>query len=1236
MIGDPEETRRSANDISQLAQARPGLASALSSVPMLSALSFVSPLLMEPAFHANTIRLEALVHMIVAFAGDRGRVRKSDVSDWLNRRVRAGALAYVEDPPEDVFVGNVSLRQGDFRLLLGVYEGADFHVQTLLDVLETVPKGPMWPTLWGPLLALLKLSDAGVSRAGLSRQALGGGTSNGRVNLPSDAEYSRLRGCVHFTKEHLDELGIELADLEPFVFNLDDRARLLNEEMGWSSLDRAPLLRVREAILFALPASVTIALRAFALRWCEENGVSEVLQRKAVGRQRELVQDALRSFRTKPPPDLDLETKAAGDFLSIIAKFDSDKFVHCLTLFDDLQVTLAEGLNSRMPIPKDKVEDHIDIVISACREALPRAEGISIVIIAGVGRGYFFGFGHKDGWVTIGVSLHDFVMLSHLPEFDLLVLWKMLQQSERLAFTGIQVMNLSGILNELAYWRAADRQLHPTEFPERGPGLVTLPTDAIKDLRAEVRSGLDTHASRRGGEYLRVSRESVSSYYREVAKLPIYVSYDLASQGALVGVAESEAFSIWVEVHDPPSGHYQSLAYLLWSAVLRWAHRIISVVSPFAEGDRIRRVVLSLDSADNWPTDPDSKAIVSAAPVVAEATGDLIKLTITSDILPALRQEKNEGERLLVEAIVSAIAPSADASSLAREVCINDDARFVHVLQAQTYLDYASASASLKARFIDQADVSDARVGLVSRSIPGERIAGPFTGAQDALKVLNACVQQLWVEVRSSLEENSQRSVLRACLDNWTALAIEEQEWIKTARAVLALHSDRSDVLATALREESKRNVSSLASRVLAEMAVCHGAAREGALPNSVFDSLLAKVSLLIELGQESDAIHGGFVEPSVFVHPSGEPSTDSDFFKEVQVPRQQASFYAQYEGAAARYGDLFARPVDGRRSAELFGEEFMRAFQAEFGVLPETLKELGGKLEDLGLKAKSGSLVVSRQTLIDLLPDLSAETSKRLIDRLIMPARASWDSTPEQAGYYPRDWYPWKYRRQLSLLLRPFIQLASGDVMLCPYGTSTAFRYLVMGAFDASLGEEHFRSQEMTKWIGKKRADRGLCFNERIANAAKAAGFEARANTLVRSISGRRKDEAFGDFDALIWSPTDRLLAIVECKDLFFAKTAGEAAEQLSNFRGKANRRGKPDELAKHLGRVQWARENIALIARFLRLSEEPMVSDLVVFSRSVPMQYYSKIEGGAGRFCESADFVPRLRASFERHAAS
>jgi hypothetical protein len=127
-------------------------------------------LLTVPAFHANTIRIEMMVHLAVANCSGSRKPKFSDISRWLNRNLGNSAVATAEDPPEDVFVSNICSRVGNFSLFEGTWESSDFHLQQMLDTAEALSLAiePIASALHN-VYALLRLGNAVAVRLNLVR-----------------------------------------------------------------------------------------------------------------------------------------------------------------------------------------------------------------------------------------------------------------------------------------------------------------------------------------------------------------------------------------------------------------------------------------------------------------------------------------------------------------------------------------------------------------------------------------------------------------------------------------------------------------------------------------------------------------------------------------------------------------------------------------------------------------------------------------------------------------------------------------------------------------------------------------------------------------------------------------------------------------------------------------------------------------------------------------------------------
>ena len=126
--------------------------------PIKSA-NLVAGLLIDPIFHANTIRIESLVHYILANCGGKQRPSSKKVKAWLNDFPPISDAAYMEDPVENVFVTKVLTDRGDFRIYEGMWEANDFCLQKVLDTIKPIPESFDLNSLFGPIQALLSLSE---------------------------------------------------------------------------------------------------------------------------------------------------------------------------------------------------------------------------------------------------------------------------------------------------------------------------------------------------------------------------------------------------------------------------------------------------------------------------------------------------------------------------------------------------------------------------------------------------------------------------------------------------------------------------------------------------------------------------------------------------------------------------------------------------------------------------------------------------------------------------------------------------------------------------------------------------------------------------------------------------------------------------------------------------------------------------------------------------------------------
>jgi hypothetical protein len=92
------------------------------------------------------------------------------------------------------------------------------------------------------------------------------------------------------------------------------------------------------------------------------------------------------------------------------------------------------------------------------------------------------------------------------------------------------------------------------------------------------------------------------------------------------------------------------------------------------------------------------------------------------------------------------------------------------------------------------------------------------------------------------------------------------------------------------------------------------------------------------------------------------------------------------------------------------------------------------------------------------------------------------------------KDWYPWRFRRHLSLMARPVVDLGNGTVVYAPGFCEDGFRQNVMEAFQGAFDTEYFSTDLMKKYYGGVNDKRGADFN-----AAASVLFTSQGWTLLR-----------------------------------------------------------------------------------------------------------------------------------------
>jgi hypothetical protein len=318
--------------------------------------------------------------------------------------------------------------------------------------------------------------------------------------------------------------------------------------------------------------------------------------------------------------------------------------------------------------------------------------------------------------------------------------------------------------------------------------------------------------------------------------------------------------------------------------------------------------------------------------------------------------------------------------------------------------------------------------------------------------------------------------------------------------------------------------------------------------------------------------------------------------------PYITSHFEKKHMADVGGYEDFFTPTASGTKTEEeVFGGEFVDSFRGEYGISPAGLAKLGVVLTEDAIRQRTTLIQRTRGSFEEMLisAGFSRDEIQGFLRSFVLAPRERWNNAAKP--FRGKDWWPWRYRRRLSLMTRPILALDDQLVIYAPAFCEDSFRHVVMESFQGAFETEYFDTRRMKEYVGRENARRGLAFNKSVAEIFRGVGWDVRTEVPMSEL-GAPTTAAAGDIDVLAWKGDS--ICVCECKELLFARTITEVSEQLSRFRGN-----KGDDLYKHLRRFAWVQDNPKSIQRIVRTAT-PNLKSLLITSKIVPMQFVNALD--------------------------
>lgn len=1177
-------------------------------------ISALAGLLLLPSFQASCLRLEMLVHAATSANGGDIHPRREKLAYWI--KSASSVIRHLEDPIEDVFASRVVFEGKNYRVLEGLSEAGTHHLQVILNIMEDTPNREPFISVRNQCRSLLVLSESACSRAAVEPFSVGPEIPISKVNIQTIPPVRTLVGWTTFSKACLSTLGLHLDDLAEFVLPESDRD-VISKFSGGSALECKPILKFGETIVLALPTAVGSAIRTAVIEACLSLGgaATQILRMKHLSEHATILSNSpLFSLVDLPRTALSLDPIIPSEPVEI----EPGYWLHLVLAVDDLS-GFSDGhfMGNAQGWERESANLNASILRAqtACKAQTGFKAGLTYIVMCGYGRGQRLGLtGASEDWYVEAASTYDTDVLGWCSDFSISDLFRLSITEKDLAEKGFEVRHMNGLLAQVGDAIANRGHMVPHEALPDGilGGMIMAPSNSQLELRVSHHKLQDIQAVTTPDNRNTIVRRKDGGNRSPSGESRIYCSMEEIRRRRLRGVWLSSNMSWWVETLAINSGDTAGL-YGVWEAQSVWLERIGPVLCDcLDELPHLLEWQLRIDPQP--PTYSDSIVPASMIEVLDDisVSCNLATKSVITEVGPTfwrgLSNDDNSSEYALIKAFLIGIQElmkeaKFDIDEVLERIVPSASARQLHAFAPQDFRDHMRDVFDRRVVHVGQLQDAAIRIGLGWHGV--ERPGGTIYGRDDCKVALNKITQAAEDELCRDLGKFELHSLLDNTIRNHEAAEVDKRRWQRTAGAMIGLSDDEQNLRAEIQDKSAKLNGVSLACRLLAEVGLHECTPKSGSIVADLdLSRLMSRALMIVHLGGYSDAIYYGAMKPELRISPVGEVQIDMSFFDQIMDPVGRDFANHVIEQKRASYSELLTEPdvhsVDDSGSIE---PEFLAAWEDEMGATLSDFLLVVDEVENLTMEASQAWVTIPRDELISRLLN-KAKAAEKVVEALENTSRKEWRQVP--IGFVDADRQPWRYRRRLSMVRLPMLRLgsdASSEMVIAPGMVREGLGATLVNMYEGGYDSARLHSESMRKWASKVANQAGSEFERQVAERLSSLGWQTEIGVKFTKIFKGALDFDPGDIDVLAWTTDGRIL-LLECKQLQMAKTASEIAKQLHEFRGELNERGKPDRLAKHLARLDLAKERAHSFAEYTQCQEVSLEASLV-FSRNVPMRY-------------------------------
>lgn len=1139
-------------------------------------LASVAGLTLMSENHGKNIRLEKIVaDILIDYNQCPDKISDVQLKDHLDKQYSSN---YLEDNPVNLFSDLISFYGGDYIVFPGITENSSFITSTLVRMLFLIPHHNISPDFLDKCLQasklLLELSNRMAESLEISRYQPGKVTK-GKLTFPDIQHLGELRAAVTITDQQMTKLqedfGISNEILAAFLISANDET-LVGRFGEESALPAKPLFKTQNGYIIVSPATLTYALVEYIRDEAKRMKCIEALRRKfhwQIWNDLQLKLKVL-GFDYK---DLKVkELKLLPESLGAIYQFDNNKIAYIHIETSDASMQQAKMLSNESTVLEEilKIYDFHGF------------ETLEIAIVSSLGELFMKGYNGNKVGRTLLMQAGEFEVLSGLRNINAIELYKFAEANETL---GRRIPGTDSFLDRFQLYRENKQSFY---LSDDEPGIIPFIEPGYGEgIFSESKLSKDLHSveSRLNGHPILIEVRRKDKY------APIHISDTSFAKGDLSMLVEGFLQPLWISpANIPRKGiEIRKIYYQVNDAIAYWIWQVQGQIAGYLSTLGKEPIFVDFELLDQHKWNELERAPAHDVDVkdkfeIALKAGR-VTIGVPSELLAYLNGSKNEGDQILLDAVLRGINYLLQANGQNTikdneiENIIKDKAPlgfkkkfFIIDSENNLMIDERNLKGYRYVQDYDVGKVLDQIGPLLGEDAPPVGLLKTKEEKEKFLSSVN--LKALLPLLRTKLAKYDSGELLRRLLILNEGL-IQKREHLRihtpTRIACFVGEKQQQEDL---LIEVGKLNEATVSARCLIEHVTAEPYKGGEVLSQTSIDELMAIMSQIISIGTVSDLIHFGFLDMEIGLLPSGRMGIEKSIMKNIYDPFHEAKAKENVTDAIETFDRAFAGEAEV--NAKPLPESLEKAFLKDFGITLSRLFEMMDALIHIGFNQVSACAELPLSELRLEINKLTNPFEKVEFDSAIsciaLMERGKVDKLPKEGGFEFIDIMPWRFNRMLSLMRRPLIISGTNGNETVSWGP----RQLVQSQiyFIDQLVSGRFRNpngSKVSSAIGKFAQDRGNALVTGVIKAIDPMGLIIDHDVFINEGAPFFHNKDIGDIDVLVIDEANRIVFSLECKSMSPSRNGKEMVEELSKLFA-----GDDAWVDKHLKREVWLKTNL------------------------------------------------------------